>query len=446
MNRKLQSFDPSNGKLLGEVSVTGPEALEQVIANAKTAGQYWRRLRPQARLDLVKAAFTHLEPHIQELGLLLSQEMGKDLRRSVSEVGGSVYSAGFVAEQAFESLQSKKVSSNTELQYQPLGVAAVISPWNYPVAMACNLIVPALIAGNSVVFKPSEETPLIAHAFCELLNEILPDDVLQIVHGDGETGKALVESAVDLVAFTGSMAAGKDIMSRASGGLKRLIMELGGNDPMIVMKDANIEAAAYFAVGSSLENTGQMCTSTERIYVDEAIAEEFENRVVQIASEFRAGAWNESNVQIGPVINKKQHRKIMTHIRDAVDQGAQLRLGELHQSPPFIRPTVLTDIRPQMLVEKEETFGPVIAISRFSKPEEAINRANNSVYGLGAVVFGEAGAQAVADQLEAGMVAINQGVGGSGESPWVGAKQSGYGYHGSPAGHQQFAQIRVLSH
>ncbi|MBE9399715.1 aldehyde dehydrogenase [Pontibacterium sp. N1Y112] len=446
MNTQLKSYDPSTGKLLGEVPLTRLSDIDVIVSNAKQAAPKWKALGASARMNLVKDAFSRIEPHTHQLACLLSTEMGKDARRSMSEVGGSSYAASYIAEQAFSALQNSKIDRTTELHYQPLGVAAVISPWNYPMAMACNLIVPALVAGNTVIFKPSEETPLIAQAFIELVNEVLPAHVLQIVHGHGDIGQALVESDIDLIAFTGSMATGKDIMARAAGGLKRLVMELGGNDPMIVMNNANIEAAARFAVAGSLENTGQMCTSTERIYVDASIADSFEARVVQIASEFKAGAWNESGVHIGPIINKQQHNNVMRHIQDAVHNGATLLLGDLSQKPPYIRPTVIADMTPEMLIEQEETFGPVIAISRFESIDEAIQRANNSVYGLGAVVFGAQGSKEVAEQLEAGMVAINQGVGGNGDSPWVGAKHSGYGFHGSAAGHRQFAQVRLLSH
>ncbi len=445
MDTTLKSYDPSNGKLLGEVAVTSHQQLETIVATARKTAQSWRALSPKARVELIQDAFLHLESHTQALALLLSQEMGKDMRRSSSEVGGSLFGARYTAEQAEAALREQAPYRGTKLQYRPLGVAAVISPWNYPMAMACNLIVPALVAGNTVVFKPSEETPLIAQAFVELLNEVLPAGVLQIVHGDRSVGQALVSSDVDLIAFTGSMAAGKHIMAQAAGGLKRLVMELGGNDPMIVMANADIEAAARFAVASSLENTGQMCTSTERIYVDEAVAPQFERRVVEIAADYHVGAWNQLGVQMGPIVNGRQHQNIMAHIRDAVEKGAELKLGSLDQQPPYITPTVLTGMTPDMRMEQEETFGPVIAISRFNAIDTAIARANDSIYGLGAVVFGGQGAQEMADQLEAGMVAINQGVGGSGDSPWVGAKQSGFGFHGSAEGHRQFAQVRVLS-
>jgi succinate-semialdehyde dehydrogenase/glutarate-semialdehyde dehydrogenase len=445
MEKKITSYDPSNGELLGEVQVTGNEQISRVVAQAHDSAKTWRELSTEKRVGLLKKAYENAEPHINELAVLLSREMGKDIRRSGGEVNGTIHGGPYIAETAMAALQTRNLAGGTQIEYKPLGVAAIISPWNYPLAMANNLIVPALTAGNTVVFKPSEETPLIARALVEHLNKILPEHVLQMVYGDGEQGKKLVESNVNLVAFTGSQAVGKDIMARASTQLKRLVMELGGNDPMIVMKDANIEAAARFAVASSFENAGQMCISTERIYVDQEIADRFEKRVVALASVYKVGPWNMPGVNIGPIINANQHRRIKDHIRDAKEKGAQILLGESQQEEPYITPTVISGMKSEMLMEQAETFGPVVAMDRYSNIEEAVLRANNSTYGLGAVVFGDKGAQKVADQMEAGMVGINQGVGGGGDAPWVGAKQSGFGFHGSPEGHRQFAQVRVVS-
>ncbi|CAM3472878.1 aldehyde dehydrogenase family protein [Parendozoicomonas haliclonae] len=440
----LKSFNPADGELVGEVTVTPADQIPAVVAQAKEAAKIWRRKTAKEQLAIVEAAYAKAEPHAERLAQLLSMEMGKDIRRSTSEVQGSIFSGPYIGQGVVEALKSRNLGHGTTLQYQPLGVAAVISPWNYPLAMANNLIIPALIAGNTVVFKPSEETPLIAQAFVEILNQTLPEHVLQIIHGDSEQGKALVESDVDIVAFTGSMAAGRDIMQRAAGSLKRLVMELGGNDPMIVMNNANIEAAARFAVGSSVENAGQMCTSTERIYVDERIADRFEQRVVELTSSLSVGPWNQPGVNVGPIINERQHNRIVEHIRDAEVHGAKVLLGGSNQPERYIQPTVITGLTKAMRMESEETFGPVVAISRFTNIQEAIERANDSIYGLGAVVFGGQGAEAVAEQMEAGMVGINQGPGGAGEAPWVGAKQSGFGFHGSAEGHRQFAQVRVI--
>ena len=249
-----------------------------------------------------------------------------------------------------------------------------------------------------------------------------------------------------MIAFTGSLQAGRNIMANAAPQLKRLVMELGGNDPMIVLDDADIFEAAQFAVASSFENAGQMCTSTERVYVDEKIAEQFEQAVVSIASQYKVGSWRDSRVNIGPLVNSKQHAKVVSHIEDALEKGASLLFGEKKPLAPFIQPTVISNIKPTMKIESEETFGPVIAIDRFGSLDEVIERANDSVYGLGAVVFGKHEAKKVAQQLQAGMIGINQGVGAGGDAPWVGAKQSGFGYHGSVEGHRQFAQVTVINH
>jgi len=444
MEKRLASYDPGNGELIGDVQVMDASGIGDVVSQARAALGNWIKLGVVERVKVLQRAYSNLEPHMNELATLLAREMGKDIGRAIGEVNGTVYGGPYIAEEAAAALKTIDAGGGTRIEYRPFGVAVVISPWNYPLAMANNLIVPALVAGNTIVFKPSEETPLIAQKFVDHLNEILPENVLQIIHGDGEQGRALVESNVNIIAFTGSQAVGKDIMHRASGQLKRLVMELGGNDPMIVLGDANIESAARFAVGSSFENAGQMCTSTERIYVDEKIVDAFEKRVVEIASMYQVGPWDMPGVNIGPIINNDQHGKVVEHIRDAEIKGARVLLGGSQQPERYINPTVIADMSEEMLMEKEETFGPVVAMSRFTDIEEAVVRANNSTYGLGAVVFGSAGAEAVADRMEAGMVGINQGVGG-GNVPWVGAKQSGFGFHGSADGHRQFAQVRVVS-
>jgi len=445
MTKMLKSYDPSNKEELGEVQVATPEEIMNKVNQAHKAKADWTALGLEGRLVMIERAWAGVEPHFPELANLIAREMGKDIQRAGGETNGTVHGGPYIAKEAKEALKSRTAGGETIIEYRPLGVAAVISPWNYPLAMANNLIVPALMAGNTVVFKPSEETPLVADLFVEILNRALPPDVLQIIHGNGKQGKQLVESPVNMIAFTGSQAVGKEIMALASQGLKRLVMELGGNDSMIVLEDADINAAARFAVGSAFENAGQMCISTERIYIDEKIADSFEAQVIKIASKYRTGPWNMPGVNIGPIVNKAQHETIVNHIKDAEEKGARFLLGGPEQTPPYIEPTVITDMTTDMIMENEETFGPVVAMSRFKTVDEAVDRANNSCYGLGAVVFGQKNAKETASRMEAGMVGINQGVGGGGGVPWVGAKQSGFGFHGSLDGHRQFAQVRVIS-
>ncbi|WP_114635672.1 aldehyde dehydrogenase family protein [Vibrio splendidus] len=445
MSKSIQSFNPSNGELLGEVNNASRDEVVQTVRQSKAAQKAWRKLPINERVRTIIRAYQHLDQHADSFSELLAREMGKDIGRAIGEATGAIYMGQHYAGEAQRALNTRKLSGSTELQYRPLGVVGVISPWNYPVMMANNLIVPALVAGNTVILKPSEETPLIAQAFFGELQKHLPEGVLTILHGDRETGKALVEGDIQMIAFTGSKAAGQDIMVRAASKVKRLVMELGGKDPMIVMRDANLEQAARFAVAGSFENSGQMCTSIERIYVDDRIAEKFEQRVTEIANMYQIGPWDMPNVNIGPIINATQHGKIVEQLKDAQQKGATFLLGGIEQPERYIRPTVITGMTAEMKLETEETFGPIVAISRYSNIDDAIERANDSEYGLGAVVFGNQGVNDVADELDAGMVGINQGQGGSGDAPWVGAKQSGLGYHGSVDGHRQFAQVKVVS-
>lgn len=439
----LISYDPITRHAVGEVAITAPHQVAERVSKAKQAQKSWAQLSLSERQQQVTSAYQNLAKVQEQLTLLISKEMGKDYRRASYEAGGTVQNGAYFSQEIGHALKPEPMGHGAELQYRALGVVAVISPWNYPLAMANNLLMPALIAGNTVILKPSEETPLVADLFVQTLNEVLPEDVLQVAHGGAETGKALVQADVNMVAFTGSMAAGKHIMASAAPGLKRLVMELGGNDPMIVMAAADIDRAVQFAVASSFENAGQMCTSTERIYVDERIADEFEQKVVALARQYRVGAWDMANVNIGPIVSPKQHQHVLSHLQDAQQKGADFLLGSAEHELPYIQPTVVTNVTPDMLLENAETFGPVVAISRFKHVSEAVTRANDSEYGLGAVVFGGAGAEDVAEQLEAGMVGINQGAGGPG--PWVGAKSSGFGFHGTAAGHRQFAQVRVIA-
>lgn len=439
---QLESFDPSTGEVLGAVDRTPVEAVPGIVAAARRTQPGWARRPLVERVGLIEAGAARVANEAEALAELLAREMGKDLLRASAEVYGVTRGAPGIARQAAAALSPERRGSGV-VEYRPLGVAAIISPWNYPLAMANNLIVPALVAGNAVVFKPSEETPLVAQRWVEALQEVLPEGVLSVVHGDGAQGRALVEAGVEIVGFTGSMAAGEDIMRRAAPHLSRLVMELGGNDPMIVTADASVHRAAQFAVASSFENAGQMCTATERIYVDEAIADAFEVEVVRVASRYRVGPWHERGVDIGPIINARQRSVILEHIQDAVDKGARVLLGPDRHPERYVAPTVLTGITPAMRMAQEETFGPVVAISRFADLDEAIRLANDSEYGLGAVVFGGAQAPGVAARLEAGMVGVNTSPGGGGDTPWVGARKSGFGFHGSPEGHRQFAQVRV---
>jgi acyl-CoA reductase-like NAD-dependent aldehyde dehydrogenase len=445
----LKSFNPATGELVGEVPVTPVEEIPAVVARARAAHPAWRDMGAEKRRALLAEAGPKLLERADDLGLLLTREMGKPLREAVGEVKSC---ATGLAEELDEMVAAlapetfEDAHTRTTLYHDPLGVCAAITPWNFPISMPHWMVVPALMAGNTVVLKPSEETPLIAQAYADVLGESLPAGVLQVVHGDEAQGKALVAGDVDLIAFTGSREAGKHIMAEASRGLKRIILELGGKDPLIVLEDADVAKAAKFAATNSFRNAGQVCVSTERIYVKESVAEAFEAELARRASEMRSGDGLAPDTQVGPMVNARQRDFVLRQIDEAVGAGARVLAGGGTAAGNFVAPTVLAGVRDDMSVMRDETFGPVACVVRVRDDDEAVRLANDTPFGLGAVVFGEeAHAEAVGRRLDAGMIGINRGVGGASGSPWVGAKQSGYGFHSGREGHRQFAQVRIVS-
>jgi acyl-CoA reductase-like NAD-dependent aldehyde dehydrogenase len=446
----LKSLNPATGDLVGEVTVTTMEQLARKVRAARAAQPGWAALEPAARADAIRPAGRLLVERSEELARLLCNEMGKPLQEAKAEIRSCGEPLDARLREIDEALQPDVLEDDRHISHvyhDPFGVCASITPWNFPLAMPHWMVVPALMAGNTVLLKPSEETPLIAQAYVDLLNQSLPEGVLQIVHGADEQGRALVRENVDLIAFTGSRTTGQQILTAAGSDLKRVILELGGKDPLIVLDDADVDKAACFAVQNSFRNAGQVCVSTERIYVDERVAEQFESAVVRLTGEMKVGEGTGEKVDVGPMINGQQRDHVLAQVRDAVERGARVIAGGKGHHDNFIMPTVLVDVDHDMPIMREETFGPVACIMRFHDDEQAITLANDTPYGLGAVVFGsdKERTATVARRLGAGMVGINKNCGGASGTPWVGARQSGYGYHGGREGHRQFAQPRVVT-
>lgn len=446
---ELASINPANGAVVGTVRITPPEEVAAVVARARAAQPGWEALGPRGRADLLAGVGPIFADRAEALGELLCQEMGKPRREGVGELRsvGLIESELEEMVRAFEPRILQDARTRTEYRHDPFGVCAAITPWNFPASMISWMTLPALMAGNTVVLKPSEETPLIAQAYVDVFCEVLPPDVFSIVHGGADQGRALVAADVDMIAFTGSRAAGRHILGAAAKGLKRVLLELGGKDPLVVLDDADVAQAAAFAVGGSFRNAGQVCVSTERIYVDESVADEFEAAVVAGCEALVQGAWDQEGVSVGPMVNARQRDQVLRQIEEAVAKGAVAAAGGEGHHGNFVVPTVLTGLDHSMSIMRDETFGPVACIVRVSGEEEAIRLANDTPYGLGAVVFGrdEERAASVARRIRAGMVGINRGVGGAEGSPWVGAKESGVGFHGGIDGHRQFSQARIVS-
>jgi acyl-CoA reductase-like NAD-dependent aldehyde dehydrogenase len=444
----LKSYNPATGEVVGEVPVTPASDIPSVVARARATQPAWEALGLEGRANLLRKTENIFAERAVAHGELMTKEMGKPLKEGIGEAKSLAYLdhelSEIVTALQSEIIEDKRLRST--VYHDALGVVGAITPWNFPMSMPAWMVLPALAAGNTVVFKPSEETPLCGQAYADVINEVLPEDVLIVVHGADDQGKAIVQSDVDMIAFTGSREVGKHIMREASGTLKRVVLELGGKDPMIVLEDADVGKAAKFAALNSFRNAGQVCVSTERIFVLDSIADEFESALGEFAATMTQGDGMD-NPDVGPMVNADQRDHVLAQVNAAVGAGATVLAGGTGHRDNFIVPTVLAGVNEDMDIARVETFGPVACVTRVASVDDAIDKANDTHFGLGAVVFGQdqANTEAVARRLTAGMIGVNSAAGGAVGTPWVGARQSGFGFHKSADGHKQFTQTRVLT-
>ncbi len=457
--RQITDIDPSTGKVLATVPCADAGEVAAAVAAARAALPGWAALGLPGRAEALLRVARRLEQPalVETLAGLVTSEMGKPLAAARGEAGNCAAGIRNLVEacgQALAPVESRETNRKsgavtvTRLSREPVGVVAAITPWNFPLGMAREVIVPALMAGNTVVFKPSELVPLTGQAFAEAFQAELPAGVLLLLQGDDVTGKALVAAAIDLVGFVGSVEAGRHIMQACGPGLKRMVLELGGKDPMIVCADSDLEAAAEFAVRESMRNSGQVCCAVERIYVERPVAARFTQLVVDKTRALKVGE-PRSDVFMGPMASENQRRHVLDQVQDAARRGARVLLGG--QALPgegfFMAPTVVADVDESMDLMRDETFGPVAAIRTVDDAGQAVALANASPFGLGASVWTgdrERGV-ALAARVEAGQVGVNRGLGGAGDLPWCGVKQSGFGFLGSPDGYRQFTRPLSVS-
>ncbi|MEZ4381400.1 MAG: aldehyde dehydrogenase family protein [Nannocystaceae bacterium] len=445
--------DPATGAALDPVPRTPLDAIAGIVGRAREAQRAWAEHSIDARIAALDGVAARLADAavVDALARSITAEMGKTLREATSEVrnvAARLTAFGERARQAVADEVAREGAVEVTTRWRPLGVAAVIAPWNYPVATPSNLIISALLAGNAVVFKPSEQTPGTGARLHRLFADALPEGLIGLVQGAGAEGAALVASDVQMIAFTGSIATGRSIMRGAADGFKRLVLELGGKDPMIVLPGADLDAAAAHASTLGLANAGQACVSVERVIVHRALVDGFLERVVANLAAVKVGDPLDPQTTMGPMASRAQRDLVLRQIADAKAKGARVVVeGEARGPGFFLAPSVLTDLTRDMEIVQDETFGPVVAVEVCDDAEQALAWANESRYGLGASVWGAPGPQldALAGRLEVGMIGVNRGLSAAAGGPWVGWKSSGFGYSRSVAGMRQFMQPQSIS-
>jgi acyl-CoA reductase-like NAD-dependent aldehyde dehydrogenase len=446
---RLSSYSPATGELLGTVPIHTQADVDAAVARARVAAESWSARSFPARAEELTAFRRALAAHADELAELLRRENGKPELEALVEVMMALGHVQHSAARAEAAMAPRRVSAGllanfrATISYHPLGVVGVIGPWNYPLFTPMGSIAYALAAGNAVVWKPSELTPLVAVKVAEIAaGAFALPDLLQVVTGAGATGAALARSAVDKIAFTGSAATGRRVMMAAAERLTPVLLELGGKDPMIVAEDADVDKAAEACVYGALTNAGQACISVERVYVADAIHDRFVEEVVKQVRALKIGG---DDGHLGAMTSPAQVAIVRDHLEDAIARGAVVKTGGPDAiSGNYIQPTVLTGVDHQMKVMRDETFGPVIPIHRVASIDEAVKLANDTVYGLGSSVFAGKSARRIAALLRAGMTSINSVMGFAGipSLPFGGVGDSGFGRIHGDEGIREFTRIK----
>jgi acyl-CoA reductase-like NAD-dependent aldehyde dehydrogenase len=455
--RRLRLSNPATLVPVGEIEVQTAADVEAAVERARKAQPDWAALSFEERGRYLERAVRVILEREDELLDVIVSETGKPrLEALATELLTACDALQFYAKRAKRILADRSIplhllkNKKLKVSHKPLGVIGIITPWNFPFILSLNPTAQALAAGNTVVLKPSEGTPFSGRLVDEVLRAAgLPDGVFNLVTGDGETGRALVEAAVDKISFTGSVATGRRVAEACGRNLVPCTLELGGKDPMIVCADADLQRAARGAVFGAFSNSGHVCTSTERVYVVDAVAEEFTRLCVENAAELRQGA--EGEFDVGAVIWPPQLDVIEAHVRDAVDRGARVLAGGRRnpdQKGLFYEPTILVDVDHDMAVMRDETFGPVLPIMRVRDEEEALRLANDSRYGLNANVWTRnkhKGAE-LARAIDSGCVVVNDCMVTYGvvESPFGGVKNSGIGRVNGEMGLKGFCQTQSI--
>ncbi len=448
--------NPADGSKLGTVPNMGGAETRRAIEAAGAALAAWRALPAKERARLLRKWFDLIVANADDLAQILTAEQGKPLAESRGEI---LYGASFVEWFAEEGkriygdiIPSPTTDRRLLVIKQPIGVFAAITPWNFPNAMITRKVAPGLAAGCTAVLKPAEQTPFSALALAELAERAgIPKGVLNVITGDAVAiGQEMCANPiVRKLTFTGSTEVGRILMRQSADTVKKLSLELGGNAPFIVFDDADLEAAAEGALASKYRNAGQTCVCANRIYVQDGVYDKFAARLSEKVRGFKVGRGVEPGVNIGPLIDDQGLAKVEDHVADAVKKGAKVVVGGKRHAlgGRFFEPTVITGMKPEMKISREETFGPVAALYRFKDDAGAVRLANDSEFGLCAYFYSRDVGRIfkAAEALEAGIIGVNVGIISNEVAPFGGVKQSGLGREGSKYGIEEFLEIKYVA-
>ena len=451
--------DPATGEVLAEVPRMGAAETRRAIEAAAAALPAWRARPAQERAAYLRAFSDLILRHRRDLAMIMTREQGKPLAESDAEIA---YAASFLEWMGEE---GKRVYGDTIPAPQPgtrivvlkgaVGVCGGITPWNFPSAMITRKAAPALAAGNTIVCKPAEQTPLSALALAEIADRVgIPPGVFQVVTGDAADAPAIGgeltgNPTVRKIAFTGSTPVGKLLMAQCAQQVKKISLELGGNAPFLVFDDADLDRAVAGAITCKFRNAGQVCIAANRLLVQDGIHDAFVERYTQAISALRVGVGTEEGTNVGPLIDQQGLEKVVAHVADARAKGAELRLGGSphERGGLFFEPTLLTGLTDDMAMSQDETFGPVAGIRRFTDEDEGIQLANDTPYGLAAYFYSRDIGRVwrVGEGLDYGIVGINTGFVSTAVAPFGGMKESGIGREGSKYGIEDWLEIKYLA-
>jgi len=448
-------INPATGAPFARCPDASREQLDAAITAARRAFADWQHTSVDERRERLRSFANAIKARQEEIATVLTREQGKPFARSLDEINRACGNLQGILTLELPSAQQPELLRDNErgraqVSYHPLGVVGAITPWNVPLLLAMPKITQALYTGNTIVLKPSPYTPLSTLLLGEIAREHFPAGVVNILAGGNALGAWMTEHpGLDKISFTGSVATGKRVMASAAGTLKRVTLELGGNDAAIVLDDVNIKAVAPRLFWACFGNSGQICMAIKRLYVHEKIHDELCQALVAIAAGVKVGEGFEDNVLMGPVQNRMQYERVLELLADTKRQNARILCGGQAMDRPgyFIAPTIVTDIREGTRLVDEEPFGPVIPVLRFADGEEAVRRANDSRFGLSGSVWSAdvERARKLAARLEVGTAWVNHHLGAEHDVPFGGVKESGLGREYGVAGLKHYCEIRAVS-